>query len=102
MLFQVTIFPTDSKGESASEAVSQVIDLIDKSGLPHNVSSMSTTIEGEWAQVMELINNCRLKLREQHSRLYLVISVDDRQGAVSRLTGKIESVEKHLGRKVKR
>jgi uncharacterized protein (TIGR00106 family) len=102
MLFQVTIFPTDNKSESASEAVSQVIDLIDKSGIPYKTSAMSTDIEGDWQPVMALINECRLKLRKTHSRLYIVISVDDREGAQNRLTGKIESIEKHLGRKVQK
>lgn len=102
MLFQLTIFPTDNKSESVSEAVSQVIDLIDKSGLPYKMSSMSTTIEGEWQPVMALINEARLKLRKTHSRLYIVIAVDDREGAQNRLEGKVESVEKRLGRKVKK
>ena len=102
MLFLVTIFPTDNKGESASKAVSLVIDLIDKSGLPYKTSAMSTIIEGEWGPVVALINKCRLKLRKRHSRLYMVITVDDRKGAKGRLTGKVDSVEKRLGRKVKR
>jgi len=100
MLFQFTIFPTDNKGESASKAVSEVIDLIDKSGFPYKTSSMSTIIEGEWQPVMDLINKARHKLRKRHSRLYIVIAVDDRKKAKHRLTGKIESVEKRLGRKV--
>jgi len=102
MLFQVTIFPTDNKTAGVSVPVAQIIDLIDNSGLPYKVSSMSTVIEGDWPEVMDLINKCRLKLREEHSRLYIVISVDDRRGAENRLTGKNESVEKHLGRKVKK
>lgn len=101
MVFQLTIFPTDNKSESVSEAVAQVIDLIDKSGLPYKTTAMSTLIEGDWQPVMALINEARLKLRKTHSRLYIVIAVDDREGATNRLTGKIESVEKRLGRKVK-
>ncbi len=102
MLFQVTIFPTDNKSESASEAVSQVIDMIDKSGLPYKTSAMATVIEGEWQPVMSIINEARLKLRKGHSRLYIVITVDDREGAKNRLTGKVDSIEMRLGRKVKR
>jgi len=101
MVFQLTVFPTDNKSESVSEAVAQVIDLIDKSGLPYKTTAMSTLIEGDWQPVMALINEARLKLRKTHSRLYIVIAVDDREGATNRLTGKIESVEKRLGRKVK-
>ena len=102
MLFQVTMFPTENKSPGVSEAVAQVIDLIDKSGLPYKTASMSTVIEGEWEEVTNLINKCRIKLREQHSRIYIVIAVDDRPGAKDRITGKIESVEEKLGRKVKK
>lgn len=102
MLFQVTIFPTDNKSESVSKAVSQVIDLIDKSGLPYKTSAMSTIIEGEWQPVIALINEARLKLRKTYSRLYIVIAVDDREAAQNRLDGKVESVEKLLGRKVEK
>ncbi len=102
MLFQVTIFPTDNRTLSASKAVAEVIDLIDKSGLPYKTSSMSTIIEGDWRPVMSLINKCRLKLLKTHSRLYMVITVDDRIGAKGRLNGKVDSIERVLGRKVKR
>ena len=102
MLFQVTIFPTDKNTLSVSKAVSEVIDLIDKSGLSYKTSSMSTIIEGEWQPVVDLLNKCRLKLRQRHSRLYMVIAVDDRKGAKGRLTGKVDSIEKCLRRKVKR
>ena len=102
MLFQVTIFPTDNKSESASKAVSQVIDMIDKSGLPYKTSAMSTIIEGDWPPVMALINKCRLKLLKRHSRLYIVITIDGRKGVKGRITGKIDSIDKRLGRKVKR
>ncbi len=102
MLFQVTIFPTDKSTTSSSSAVSEVIAMIDRSGLPYRTSSMSTIIEGEWEPVIKLINKCRLKLRQRHSRLYMIIAVDDRKGAKGRLTGKVDSIEKRLGRKVKR
>ncbi len=102
MLFQVTIFPTDDRTPSASKAVAEVIDLIDKSGIPYKTSSMSTIIEGDWRPVMALINKCRLKLLKTHSRLYIVITVDDRKWVKRRLTGKVDSIEKVLGRKVKR
>ena len=99
MLFQLTMFPTD-KGDSVSKDVAKVINIIDKSGLPYKLSAMSTIIEGKWEPVMKVINKARLMLRRNHSRIYIVITVDDRKGAQKRLTGKIESIEKRLGREV--
>ena len=100
MLFQVSMFPTDKRSASVSADVAEVIDLIDRSGLPYRLTAMSTIIEGNWAEVMDLINLARLKLKKHHSRIYIIITVDDRKGAPKRLTGKIELVEKHIGRKV--
>ena len=94
------MFPTGGS-ESASGEVSKIIDIIDRSGLPYKTSSMSTVIEGDWDEIMDLINNCRLKLRESNSRVYMVLSMDDRKDAQGRLTGKVASLEKQLNRKIK-
>jgi uncharacterized protein (TIGR00106 family) len=96
------MFPTakSSRAASSSAAVARVINIIDKSGLPYKLGPMSTTIEGEWNRVMAVINKARLALRREYPRLYISITVDDRVGAKKRITGKIESVEKRLGRKV--
>jgi uncharacterized protein (TIGR00106 family) len=104
MLFQLTMFPSARPGKatSVSAAVSQVIGIIDKSGLPYKVGPMSTTIEGGWDEVMAVINKGRLSLRRKYPRVYISITVDDRKGATKRLTGKVESIEKQLGRQVKK
>ena len=100
MLIQFSMFPTAGE-ESASGEVSKVIDIIDKSGLPYRTGSMATVIEGEWDELMALINKCRLKLRESNRRVYMVLTMDDREGVEGRLDGKVESLEKKLNRKIK-
>jgi len=101
MLIQFSIFPTGS-GESISGEVSKVIDIIDKSGLVYKTSSMATVIEGEWDEIMPVINQCRLKLKENHNRVYMVLTMDDRKGAKNRIEGKIKSLEKKLKREIKK
>ncbi len=100
MLIQFSMFPTGGS-ESASGEVSKIIDIIDRSGLPYKTSSMSTVIEGEWDEIMDLVNKCRLKLLEANNRIYMVLSMDDRKDASDRLTGKVASLEKKLNRKIK-
>lgn len=102
MLFQLTMFPSAKSGKSpsSSKAVAKVIDIIDKSGLPYKLGPMSTTIEGGWDEVMAVINKARRRLRREYPRLYISITIDDRKGAKKRISGKIESVEKRLGREV--
>ena len=100
MLFQVAMFPTTTGKDSVSADVARVIDIIDRSGLPYKLTSMATLIEGSWEKVMPVLNRARKMLRKRHSRVYIIIHVDDRKGAKNRLTGKVQSVEKRLGREV--
>ena len=102
MLFQLTMFPTDKRGDSVSAEVAKVIDLIDRSGLAYKLTAMSTIIEGEWKPVMKVIDECRRMLRRTHSRVYISITIDDRKGARKRLTGKLQSIERRLGREVRK
>lgn len=101
MLVQVTMFPTDKRRESVSADVSKVINIIDKSGLSYKLGPMSTTIEGSWERVMETINKARKMLRKNHSRIYISITIDDRKDARGRISGKVESIQKKLGRKLR-
>jgi len=100
MLVQLTMFPTDKRGESVSADVAKVIDIIDRSGLPYKLTAMSTVIEGSWERVMAVINKARLMLKRRYSRVYIIITIDDRKGAKNRLSGKIKSVENKLNREV--
>jgi len=101
MLAQVSMFPTGRRSDSVSAEVAKVINLIDRSGLPYRMSAMSTVIEGDWEPIMALLNKARLLLRRSHSRVYISITIDDRRGTKNRLAGKVQSVEKRLGRKVR-
>ena len=101
MLVQLTMFPSVRKSESVSSEVAKVINIIDRSGLPYKVGPMSTTIEGSWERVMETINKARKMLRKNHSRVYISITIDDRKDARGRIEGKVESIQRKLGRKVR-
>lgn len=99
MLAQISMFPL-GKSSGMSEDVADVIRIIENSGLPYQLTSMGTLIEGEWDEVISLIGTCRKKLLENHERIYLVMKVDDHKGVTGKLRGKIGSVEKRLGHEV--
>lgn len=101
MLVQLTMFPSGRKSASVSADVAKVIDLIDRSRLPYRLTAMATIIEGEWEPIMRLVNKARLMLKRNHDRIYISMTIDDRKGAKNRLTGKVASVERKLGRKVR-
>ncbi len=102
MLVQLIMFPTDGQGASVSKHVSKVIDIIDKSGLPYKLTAMATIIEGEWDEIMYVVNKARKELERNHSRIYISITIDDRRGAKNRLDGKIKAIEENLNREVKK
>ncbi len=101
MLAEFSVVPLD-KGVSLSDYVSKVLDLVDQSGLEYQLTPMGTIVEGDWDEVMNLIKKCHHTMREHSDRVETKIIIDDRVGAKNRITGKIESVEKKLGKKLKK
>jgi len=101
MIAEFSIVPIGKKEELA-ELVAGVVDIIDRSGLPYQLTAMGTLVEGEWDDVLALIKECHDKMRRQGARVLTRISIDDREKAVNRLTGKVRDVEKVLGRELRK
>lgn len=99
MLLEFSTYPIGS-GESLSKDVASVIDIIEKSGLPHKTHAMGTVVEGDWDELMDLVKRCHYALAENHNRVTTRIVIDDRKGASGRIEGKIDSIERHLGREI--
>ena len=97
VIAQFSIFPVD-KGESLSDYVAGSIRIIEDSGLPFKLGPMGTSIEGEWKELQNVITRCFESLSEKSNRVYMTINVDYRKDKENRLTGKIDSVERKLGR----
>ncbi len=101
MIAEFSVVPLD-KGESVSEYVSKILDMIDKSGLDYRFTPMATVVEGDWDEFMDLISKCHHEMRKRSKRVVTDIKIDDREGAKNRISGKIESVENKLGKKLKK
>ena len=97
VLLEFSMSPFD-KGESLSEYVARSLDIVDKSGLPYQLTPMGCIIEGEWDQVMALVDACFKKMSEDCSRVSTSIKIEYRAGKSGRLKSKIQSVESKLGR----
>ena len=89
-----------SKGESVSAYVARSLDIIDKSGLPYQLTPMGTIIEGEWGEVMAVVSACFETMRADCNRISTQIRIDYRAGPGGRLKSKVDAVEKKLGRKL--
>ena len=100
VLLEFTMSPT-GKGESLSPYVSRVLKTIDDSGIPYRLTPMSTILEGDWDDVMDVVRDCFLELKRDCPRIGVHMKVDYREGAESRMDSKIESLEKKIGKKLK-
>jgi uncharacterized protein (TIGR00106 family) len=89
-------------GEALSEHVAKIVAIVDESGLDYRLGSMETTVEGDEREVMDMIMKCHRAARAFAPRVLTSITIDDREGATGRLTGKIDDVERILGRGVRR
>ena len=89
-----------AKGESLSPYVARSLDIIDKSGLPYQLTPMGTIIEGEWAEVMAVVTACFEAMQADCSRISTQIKIDYRAGPGGRIKAKVAAVENRLGRKL--
>jgi len=99
VLLEFSMSPFD-KGASVSEYVARSLDIIDKSGLPYQLTPMGTIVEGEWDEVMALVTACYKTMSRDCERISTSMKIDYRAGKSGRLKSKIQSVESKLGRKL--
>ena len=88
-------------GDSLGAHVARILDVIDRSGVPYQLTPMGTILEGEWDQVMAVVTACFKTLQPDCARIGMNLKVDYRAGTESRLRSKIATVEAHLGRKLR-
>ena len=98
VLLEMAMFPTDH-GESKSEYVAQVINVIKESGFPYQLTAMATIIETQNIKdALNIVQKCYETLEELNcNRVYSTIKFDIRKGHDNRLKSKIESIESKIG-----
>ena len=101
MLVEFSIVPLGS-GSSISSRIAEVLGLVDASGLPYRVTPMGTVVEGSWDDIFRLIKRCHRITLQQEERVVTTIRIDDRKGTANRIDAKVRSVEKKLGKVLKK
>lgn len=89
------------QGESVSRHVARILDIIDRSGVPYQLTPMGTILEGDWEQVLGVVTDCFRALQVDSARIGMNLKLDYRAGSESRLRSKIDAVEGHVGRKLR-
>lgn len=92
LAFSVSPTTTDDPDGSVSAAVARAIKVVRDSGLPNETTSMFTTLEGEWDEVMAVVKEATMAVAEVSPRVALVMKADIRPGWDGQLTAKVERV----------
>jgi uncharacterized protein (TIGR00106 family) len=96
VIIDLSIFPLDKGGSGLSAYVSRALKIIKESGLKYRLCPMGTSIEGEWDEVMGVVDACYRELEKDSDRLYMTIKVDARKNRSDGMTQKLHSVESKL------
>jgi uncharacterized protein (TIGR00106 family) len=103
VLLEFSMFPTSDdcrEGSSVSKQVSKIVDVIDKSGIPYQLTPMGTVIEASSMKEALGIIDLAYEQLESCQRVYSSLKFDIRKGSTNRLKTKIDSVQKVLNREV--
>ena len=101
MVIEFSVVPV-GRGEELAGSVARILDIIDRSGLPYQLTAMGTLVEGDWDEVVGLVRRCHEAMRGESGRVLTHIAIDDRPNAPGRLSGKVRDVERALGRALKK
>jgi len=96
VLVAFSVAPAGGESDSVSKAVAEAVRVVRESGLPSETTSMFTTIEGEWDEVMAVVRQAVEVVQRDAPRVSLVLKADIRPGHTNQLTAKVERIEQHL------
>lgn len=97
MLVAFSVAPSGGDDAGVSEAVAEAVRVVRESGLPHETTSMFTTVEGEWDEVMDVVRRATEAVSQRAPRTSLVIKADIRPGRTNQLEEKVRSIDRRLG-----
>ncbi|MCJ2165793.1 MULTISPECIES: MTH1187 family thiamine-binding protein [unclassified Pseudodesulfovibrio] len=92
VIIDLAIFPMDKGASDLGSYVARALDIIRQSGLSYALGPMGTSIEGEWEDVMAVVDACYRDLEKDSDRIYLNIKADSRKGRLHGLAQKVQSV----------
>jgi uncharacterized protein (TIGR00106 family) len=101
MLVEFSIIPIGT-GSSIGDQIADVLKIVDSSGIPYKINPMGTVLEGEWDEVMKLIKKCHGAIMKNGERTVTTISIDDRKNKPKRIDQKVKSIERRIGKSLKK
>jgi uncharacterized protein (TIGR00106 family) len=100
-LLEFSVTPLGA-GESVGQYVAKAVDVVDKSGLDYQLHAMGTVVEGDLGQLLDVLKRSIEAVSADCDRVSVAAKIDVRKGHPGALDAKVASVEKRLGRVVKK
>ncbi|MDO8136099.1 MAG: MTH1187 family thiamine-binding protein [Candidatus Brocadiales bacterium] len=102
MIADFRMVPIGGKSVHLHSALAKALKPLVESGANYQVNDMCTTVEGDWNTVMGLIKKCHDKMLETNDRVTTMITIDDRKDIRVHIGDKVKSIEKELGKPLKK
>jgi uncharacterized protein (TIGR00106 family) len=99
MLVEISIVPL-GLGEHLSGPLAEVLDAIDRSGIPYRLTPSGTCLEVEWDEVLPVVRECHRRMRARSPHVFTTIRIEDEEGVRDKLTSNVASVEEKLRRRL--
>jgi uncharacterized protein (TIGR00106 family) len=100
-LLKISIVPVGSGATSISRYIARVVEVLEgEKDIKYELTAMGTIIEGDLDRILALARRMHEAVFDNETRRAVtVIEIDDRRDKPSTISGKVESVQKKLGRK---
>ncbi len=98
VILEFAMFPTD-KGESVSNYVAPIIEMIRESGVSYQLTPMGTIIETEdLSEILDIVQKAYNALEQRDcNRVYASLKLDIRKGSEGRLKSKLDAIQNKIG-----
>lgn len=101
MLAELAIIPL-GRGTHLSTEIAAILEVVDASGLPYQLTPAGTCIEGEWDEVMAVVRRCHEKARSISPHVITTLRIDDEEDGREKLVHNVDAVERKVGHPLRR
>ena len=98
-IVEVSIVPLGTNTTSVSQYVAAVLEVLEKSGLKYQLTSMGTIIEGDLDEILKVVRQMHeVPFQKEVKRVVTTIRIDDRRDRQASIEGKVRSVREKLNK----
>jgi uncharacterized protein (TIGR00106 family) len=96
-VMEISVVPVGTENPSISHYVAECVAIVKEKGLPYELTSMGTNVEGELKELLSVAAEMHeLPFKRGAQRVLTSIKIDDRRDKRLSMRGKKEAVEKRL------